>query len=924
MSARFQPQRGVGGKVREALRRLGRRGKCALGRRRSPVWTGGLLVLAAACGGGGSRDSADHQQGGDPPVVADFEVALSGSDRAGVGTPAGPVTLGLPLPAGELADAIPLEVELPGPLFLPAESRVLARHPDDSVRWLLVEFLAPARAPGAVFEGTLRPRQRNLTHSGSLSVIPAAGAEPLTVRNGLVIVRSASGPGELFALASTGPGGLAAPARFAFETATEILSTAGGGLEVESESLLAVTLVRRDDLADPTSGRLLARLTTRLTVWRGSAEIRVHHSLDVLRGPLAVRRWDLELPLDQPGAITRLVQPDGAIESVSGDFERRQVGHDTLRRDGVDEPGRLRGVAACAGTLVAARHFWQLFPSALRRDGDALVLELCPEVDGRLEALDRGFGRTQELWITVGDVADATDPAAAAARLDRPTSVHPTASWYCGAEAFGPLGEALPGDHPALEEKIAQATDLTLWARDLKPEWNYGIQNWGDFFDRENSISYWGAQQQEYDPAWVILQQFLRTGDPDYLQPGLELAWHFAEVDMADYGGCFQHRASQDHVESHIAGILAPSYRAEWEAWPYYDGTLENAIFWLGLASNPGMQARILAWMAPDRNRGMETDEELDLLFCLLGLNLLRNTASGIPQGSIRTIRDFAAWFSQQSAIQQRGYSDPDAQFADFFALHGGNWETFPSFHVDDLPLAFDRHQGSHALIQGVILAHLLTGEPRLREQILAFGRHLASEVVPIELANLIEQRDTSSDYLHPRALGWPLIGLLAVAEVCEGMNGEEAVAAEALAAAQDCVTVLIETPIERIESTIHAGVVLEGLVHWDRRTQDPVARAYLVDLARTWAAQHYDWNEHAFRYKSYGVTETYKGMTGLMILGLAYAESIAPDPDLRAVLLDAWDNMPQSASYAKAYAMLYRGAGRALSYLRDLLAPAP
>ncbi len=895
-------------------------------RSRSPLTP--LLALALAlnaCGGGGTSSSSGGGGGGpDPGAGASFEVGLAAEERSGSAQPAAPAAFGLPFPAGELEDAVALEWETAAETWIPAESSVLARWSDGSVRWLLVEALAPELGAGASLGGTLRPRQRTLAHPGSLSVTPAAGGAPLTVANDHFVLRSSSTPGQLFELEGANTGGLSAPANFRLETAAEALTPlAGGAFTVERQSDLSVTLLRRDELAEG-GGRVVARLTTRVTVWRGHPAVRVRHSLDLLRGAHAIEAWDLVLPLDAPGGQARIVDTDGSVELVSGDFDRRQVDQDTLRRDGNDETGRLPGVVGFAGTLVGARDFWQLCPSALRRAGDTLHLELCPAVDGRREALDAGFGRTQELWLEVGASADSRDPSAFADALAAPLLVHAEADWYCDSEALGPLAAAVPGDHTALEEDLAQSTDLLFWKRDLTPESNYGIQHYGDFYDRENGAGYWGALQQEYDPAWVILQQFLRTGDADYLQPGLQLAWHYADVDVAWYGGCFQHRATSNHARAQMARVVAATLRAQWQAWPQYDGTVANAVSWVSETYHPGFAAKVEEWLLPEQSRGATGEEEIELVFCIVGLHEVNTIGESINLAPEATLRDAIDWYAAQPEMQALGFTDPVAQFADFFAFYGGDWDNFPSFHVDDLPVPQERHNGGHSLIQGVILAHLLTGDPRLRDVALAFGRHEADQVAPWAIDTTVNAREQTSSYLQMRDVAWPVINLLSIVDLCDQMSGEQQLHDDALAAATACVTVLIETPVARYASSIQAGVGLEALTLWHRRTGHPSARIYLHELARTWAANQYDWSAHAFRYKSYGATEAFKGMSGLMMLGLAYSETLEHDDTLRTTLDDAWANLPSSTSYAKAYSMVYRGAGRSMALIRALTGATP
>ena len=83
------------------------------------------------------------------------------------------------------------------------------------------------------------------------------------------------------------------------------------------------------------------------------------------------------------------------------------------------------------------------------------------------------------------------------------------------------------------------------------------------------------------------------------------------------------------------------------------------------------------------------------------------------------------------------------------------------------------------------------------------------------------------------RTVAWPLINMCRLYEATEGMAGQEELHAELYASSKECAEALILVPFERIEGSIHAGVTMEALAKWNKRSNDQATGEYLVGLAR-------------------------------------------------------------------------------------------
>ena len=71
-----------------------------------------------------------------------------------------PVTYGVPLRAGALRDAGGLAIRLESGRLRPVQTRVLSRHVDGSIRWLLLDFEVPLPKNGSRTVTLTRARVR--------------------------------------------------------------------------------------------------------------------------------------------------------------------------------------------------------------------------------------------------------------------------------------------------------------------------------------------------------------------------------------------------------------------------------------------------------------------------------------------------------------------------------------------------------------------------------------------------------------------------------------------------------------------------------------------------------------------------------------------------------------------------------------------
>jgi hypothetical protein len=280
------------------------------------------------------------------------------------------------------------------------------------------------------------------------------------------------------------------------------------------------------------------------------------------------------------------------------------------------------------------------------------------------------------------------------------------------------------------------------------------------------------------------------------------------------------------------------------------------------------------------------------------------------------TIRDLFERYLKDPDLSRFGLGDDvDRVFKPFFERYGGSWEDFPAFHVDIHPDWRQRHQGGHSLVEMLVLVHFLTGDDRLREIALQVGRHHVKVLVP-EIMERTRYSRRSRHGVFSRTISWPLINLVSLWDLTEGREPE--LHAKIVHGARLLAERMCEIRVEAHQGGIHAGVGTEALARYHSRTEDPAIARYLVRWARYWAATQWNPRRRQFQYIQDQREPAWPGMTGLVLYGLAYAQSLSPDPKLKRRVLEARDSVAEITSYAKSLGNLYRSTPQAMGIIES------
>jgi len=506
--------------------------------------------------------------------------------------------VGVPFARGTCPSVERLTVAGPGGKLLPAQFKVLARWPDRSVKWAVVDAIS---ALGA-------------NESRVLSVRELAPEATLTVaQNPSVTVNQ---QGEIFEVATGG-------ARFRIDAGAigPFQSVVVGGrelLERGAEIVLTGLDGSRFDCrvdrriveeAGPTRACLLTegafvqgprslRFSTRTVFYAGSSSVRFEMKL--LNPHVAHHhggQWDLGDPGSyhfkdlsvrllpagrvkslqwqaQPGEAPRsqstpaswvLYQDSSGGASWDSDNHVDAAGQSTVAFRGYevraagavaekgDRATPIVAVETEAGCIAATvEDFWQNFPKALRWDAGALAVALFPgESKGGFELQ----GGEQKRHAVLFDFAASSDAAELSA-LHAPPLVHVDASWLAQSGALSSFADVLDASSAAYAAYVGQVVDgpNSFFAkREVIDE--YGWRNFGDLYADHEAVKHKGPKplvshyNNQYDFIYGAYLLFQRTGDVRWRRLMQDLARHVMDIDVyhtnedksAFSGGLFWH-----------------------------------------------------------------------------------------------------------------------------------------------------------------------------------------------------------------------------------------------------------------------------------------------------------------------------------------------------------------------------------------------
>jgi hypothetical protein len=177
--------------------------------------------------------------------------------------------------------------------------------------------------------------------------------------------------------------------------------------------------------------------------------------------------------------------------------------------------------------------FWQNFPSAISSRRDKLVVELFPKTTRSPFELQGGERKTQTILVDLSGCSHGLEQRVRSIRATIPLS------YYASSNTIPWLPENLqPGE---IDIQIANGIDGAnnfFIKRETSDE--YGWRNFGELWaDHEtiehgNDSSLVSHYNNQYDPLYGFLIQFLISGNPKWFELAKDLAIHIVDIDFYD------------------------------------------------------------------------------------------------------------------------------------------------------------------------------------------------------------------------------------------------------------------------------------------------------------------------------------------------------------------------------------------------------
>ena len=494
-------------------------------------------------------------------AAAAADIALKVTEPSGVDRARWPVTSGVPLAQGTLRDPNGVSLRHTDGRDVPLQTDVLARWPDGSVRWLLLDFqtdlaaqqtqdftlrmaaaATPASPAGQLNVGTVG--NRTFLHTGPLRIeLDRAAFDPLGA-----VWLDRNGDGRFAAderVTRTGVGLFVRDPQGQHYTA----SHAPAEIVVEqSGPLRAVVRMTGQHAAE--DGTMFSYVF-RLQAFRGQPFVRCAYTF------INDRQEAVMAAIKELGLSVQLApEAGGTPEAALGGHPKRggrifQIDETRYELDGAAGGTRAPGWAAAsganAGFALGVREFWQQWPKSIEARDGRVTLGLCPDFpeglyDGKsldeenklTYALRRGVhtfkvgvAKTHEFWVNF--FPGPTPPASLQsffAAAEQPLLATCEPAYVDATRVAGALPPADPRKFAGYDAWFERALTDHLKRRDQVRE--YGMLNYGDWFG-ERQVN-WG--NLEYDLQRGLFLQYLRTGDRRFFDRAAQAARHHIDVDV--------------------------------------------------------------------------------------------------------------------------------------------------------------------------------------------------------------------------------------------------------------------------------------------------------------------------------------------------------------------------------------------------------
>jgi hypothetical protein len=201
-----------------------------------------------------------------------------------------------------------------------------------------------------------------------------------------------------------------------------------------------------------------------------------------------------------------------------------------------DEPVKtgqraIPSVVAQNNVSFTVENFWQNFPKSIYLSNDNIKLSLFPKLQNNSHELQAGEKKTHTIWLG----ANGHNNELEWVNHTRQISVAP--SWIQSSKTVSTF--SLPDSKNLIPSLIANGlTDRNNFFSKRETLDEFGWRNFGDIYADHETAGYEGDEifvshyNNQYDPIYGFLKQYLLTGDPSWFELADDLAKHVKDIDI--------------------------------------------------------------------------------------------------------------------------------------------------------------------------------------------------------------------------------------------------------------------------------------------------------------------------------------------------------------------------------------------------------
>ena len=485
-----------------------------------------------------------------------------------------PITGGVPLPQGHLSDPQSVRV-VAADGELPTQVQATARWPDGSVKWLLVSFAAKVPAESeATYQLLYGGKEQRKPIPQPLEVVEADGGVRIDTGKRQFVIDSSGHVRESGVFQTT-----------AEDTNGTAYQTAGKAeITVEENGPIRAVVKTVAPLVDSGGNRLFL-IEKRIEAYRGSAFLRVHHTLlvDSPEKFTTIRKLSYEVPVRGQAKAWRAAFAGGDELDLAPSqrvFQQTENRLMVLPGEGDVEEVRLVGSLipqGDGGCAVAVRDAWQNYPKGFSFNETGLNIELCPPFDKgyydqfpfekeghhRYYALldgcyklKQGVSKTHELLLCF----ESGEKREQICRLfQEPLVLTVPPKWICDSKVFYSIAPRDTEAFPLYEEAIDK--NLDRYSQRREQQHDFGLLNYGDWYGERGTN--WG--NVEYDTQYAFFLEYIRSGDLRAFYLGCQTELHNRDIDTVHWsadpkqiGGVYVHQMCHvgEYYDKAVPGSL--------------------------------------------------------------------------------------------------------------------------------------------------------------------------------------------------------------------------------------------------------------------------------------------------------------------------------------------------------------------------------